>query len=1229
MTCTGSRTGRIASLLSLLVVVSFGAAAQTTGPAVSLSPTSLSFGNQDVNFSSQPQSVTLTNTGSATLNITKLKIIGTNANSFTQSYDCGTSVLAGASCTISVTFTPSSTPGAKSASVQLTDNAPASPQLVPLSGTGIEPVITLSPAKVAFPAQLVGTTSAVETLTVKNGASGTDTLRISSISLTGNFQQTNTCASPVPVGSQCIISLTFTPAASGASSGVLTLTDNAAGKTQTVQLTGTGSAIIVSPLNLIFGSQVVGTASAPQTVTLSNQGTSSLTVTGVTTTGDFSESNSCIPSVGPGLSCTISIVFTPSVAGVRVGTLQINDSDPTSPQTVSLSGTATSPSAISLSATSLSFPTQLVGTTSKSQSVTLTNNGLGSISVTSVLATGDFVVSNGCGRSIAGGGQCTLMITFHPSAGGVRTGTVTITDSDPSSPQTVSLTGTGTYIKFSKAALTFPSVILVGNSSVAQSVTLTNTATTGISFSSIAPSGDFGQTNTCGTGISAGANCTVTVTFSPTNSGLRTGAITFIDTDPGTPQTVALSGTGTFVHITPASLSFGSLPVFTNSSTKTVTLSNTSGAAMTFAGILASGDFSDTNDCGTSLSGGLSCTISVTFSPTVAGSRTGSVTFNDTDATNIQTVALSGTGQSTTSSVTIAPRAFSLTPVQSVQFSANTNVTWSVDGFVGGNGTTTGTISATGLYSASAGPGSHLITATSTSNTSQTAVAQVFVTNFPGSFTWRYDNSRDGQNLQETVLNTANVNPNQFGLLASYPVDGQVYAQPLYVPNVNIPGKGAFNVVYVTTENDSVYAFDADGVATAPLWQTSFINPAAGITTVPASAVQSDSVMPVIGVTSTPVIDPSTGTLYVVPYTEENGIFIYRLHALDITTGAEKFGGPSLPIGASVPGNGSGSVNGIINFTAFKQNQRPALLLLNGVVYVAFASGHMDNDPYHGWVLGFGAQSLKLQAVYNATPDGYKGGVWQSGAGPAADSSGNIYVLTGNGTFDANTGGVDFGDSVLKITSSNLTLYDYFTPNNEAALSATDEDLSSSGAAVLPDQLGPFPHLLITGGKDGTLYLLNRDNMGQFQVGSDSQIPQSLPGILPGIFATPAYWQNNIYLAALGDVLVQFRLLNGQLSPGPISQTVVIYPYPGASPVVTSNGSNDGIVWTLLDTTNSGPAILRANDAANIAVEFYDSNQSGTRDQLDAGVKFAVPMVANGKVYVGTSAHLAIYGLLP
>jgi hypothetical protein len=322
-------------------------------------------------------------------------------------------------------------------------------------------------------------------------------------------------------------------------------------------------------------------------------------------------------------------------------------------------------------------------------------------------------------------------------------------------------------------------------------------------------------------------------------------------------------------------------------------------------------------------------------------------------------------------------------------------------------------------------------------------------------------------------------------------------ASPLYVANVNIPGKGLRNVVYVATEHDSVYAFDADGSQSAPLWQVSFIDPAHGITTVPpADTGETGDITPEIGITGSPVIDPSTNTLYVVAKTKEgsggNTTYVHRLHALDIATGSEKLGGPVV-IQGSVQGTGDGTSGGQVPFLSLRENQRAALLLNNGVVYVAFAS-HGDNPPYHGWVFGYSASTLQRTMVYNVTPNGEGGGIWQSGDGLAADSSGNVFFVTGDGTFDANSGGRDYGDSIIKISSAGAVL-DYFTPHDHATMNAGDLDLGSGGTILLPDQPGAHTHLALSAGKNGTIYVVDRDNMGHYQTGNDNQIVQAIVNI--------------------------------------------------------------------------------------------------------------------------------------
>jgi hypothetical protein len=505
-----------------------------------------------------------------------------------------------------------------------------------------------------------------------------------------------------------------------------------------------------------------------------------------------------------------------------------------------------------------------------------------------------------------------------------------------------------------------------------------------------------------------------------------------------------------------------------------------------------------------------------------------------------------------------------------------------------------------------------------------------------GTFTYKNDEGRTGQNRNETTLTPANVNSNRFGKLFSCPVDGYVYTQPLYVANVSIAG-GIHNVVYVGTEHDSVYAFDADNQSCQQLWKTSFIDPARGVTTVPAADVNGEDIGPEIGITGTPVIDPQSKTLYVVARTKENGLYFHRLHALDITTGAERPGSPVV-IQATVPGSGYDSVAGHITFNTLTENERPALLLKNGIVYFAFGA-LSDLDPYHGWVFGYDT-SLRQVAVFNATPNGQRGGVWQSGAGLSADPNGNIYAVTGNGTFDQQSGGLscanplagcDFGDTTLKF-NSNLTLTDFFTPFNQADLEAVDLDLGSTTALVLPDQPGPVPHLLLVGGKEGKLYLLNRDTLGRFHVGDDSQIVQSFLASFPGIFNTPAIWENNVYVGGRDDSMTLFRLQNGRFNPTtPVSVTNETFSYPGVNPTISSNGSTNGIVWALETGAfaTHGPAILRAYDATNLANELYSSTDAGTRDQAGPAVKFTVPTVANGKVFVGTQNQLTVFGPLP
>jgi hypothetical protein len=686
---------------------------------------------------------------------------------------------------------------------------------------------------------------------------------------------------------------------------------------------------------------------------------------------------------------------------------------------------------------------------------------------------------------------------------------------------------------------------------------------------------------------------------------------------------------------------FGNQATGTTSPAQPVTMTNTGTATLNITSIAVTGanstDFAQTNNCGTSLAPAANCVINVTFTPTTTGTRGSAVTITDNAQPNPQTITLTGTG----TGFSVSPAVTTLTYTMTQQFTTlngSGTVAWSVDG-VGGGSSTVGTITTTGLYTPPASVGTHTVTATT--STSQTGSATVYISNYSGTYTFHNDNLRTGQNLNETVLTPANVNSLQFGKLFSYTTDGISHASPLYVANVNIPGKGFHNVVYVATEHDSVYAFDADGLSSTPLWKVSFINPAAGVTSVPAADTQeTGDIFPEIGITGTPVIDSTSGTMYVVAKTKEGTTnYVQRLHALDITTGGEKFGGPVV-IQASVTGSGAGSQGGVLPFNPLRENQRPALLLNNGVVYFGFAS-HGDRAPYHGWVLGYDATTLQQVMVYSDSPNGTQGGIWQSGLGPAADSAGNVYFMTGNGTFDANSGGLDYGDSFVKLSPAGAVV-DYFTPHDQNIMDTNNWDLASSGPMLLPDQSGANPHLLVGSGKTGTLYLINRDNMGQYNANNDNQIVQSLVNIFPngtpepGNYSAPVYFNGYVYFSPINDAIQAFQLNNGLLTTSPTSLSPVIYSYPGASLAISANGSTNGILWAIQrndpntqDPGNTAPGVLRAYTATNVGTELYNSGQAGTRDALDFAAKFTIPLVANGKVFVLTNGHLTAFGLLP
>lgn len=492
--------------------------------------------------------------------------------------------------------------------------------------------------------------------------------------------------------------------------------------------------------------------------------------------------------------------------------------------------------------------------------------------------------------------------------------------------------------------------------------------------------------------------------------------------------------------------------------------------------------------------------------------------------------------------------------------------------------------------------------------------------------TWHNDNARTGQNLREYTLTLSNVNVKTFGKVFSIPVDGKVDAQPLYVHELEVPNRGLRNVLFVATEHDSLYAIDAD--SGQEIWHVRLLG--AGET--PSDNRNCGQITPEIGTTATPVINRqqrSHGVLYAVSMSKDaQGRYKQTLHAVDLQNGSEQLGGP-VEIHATFPG--------APDFDPKQYAERAALLLANGTIYTTWTS-HCDINPYNGWLIAYNARTLKQTASLNLTPNGEEGAIWQSGAGPAADPGGNVYTMVANGTFDrtVNSTGFpshgDFGNSFLKISASKGRLHvaDYFTMFNVEAENASDGDLGSGGPLVLPemrDASGRTRRLVVGAGKDLSIYLLNRDAMGKFHA-DRNDIYQELPKAMKHNFARPipAYFNGSLYYASTEDTLRQYRFQNARLIPTPVSETALKFIYPGATPSISANGSLDAIVWAL---ENSNPAVLHAYDAKDLSHELYNSNQAPAgRDHFGSGNKFITPMIANGKVYVGTTNGVGVFGLL-
>ncbi len=977
----------------------------------------------------------------------------------------------------------------------------------------------------------------------------------------------------------------------------------------TVGSSSSGS-VTVSPTNLGFGNQVVNTTSAPMNVTVANGTANALSIGTPSVTGNFLiSSNNCGTSLAANSNCTIGVEFQPTATGTLTGTLTITDSlDSGSPHTVGLSGSG------------VSATTCTANPVSPSVTICSPNNGttVGSPFQVSAAAydtahpvTAMKLYLDSVGVYTVNAAQLSTTLT---ASSGSHNVTVNAWDSSGAVFKSTSL------IKVSVAAA--PSVTpsnlafttqMVNTTSAAQNVTLNNPTAGTLTVSTPTITGDFQISNNgCGTSLAANSSCIIQVEFQPTATGTRTGTLTVTDSpDSGSPHAVSLIGTGAdALSANPRSLAFGDQALNLTSSPQSVKLTNVGSSTLTVT-IATSAPYSEGDNCNGSLNAGATCTATVTFTPTTTGQQNGSLSISYNASGSPLTVPLTGAGV-TVASIAVNPANPTISISGTKQFTAtasysdNTTADVSSVASWSSSDTTVATINSQGLATGLA-TGSSTIQASYAGVNGSTTLTVASAPAFSGVLTFHNDNLRTGANTAETVLTPANVNVNNFGKVASFTVDGRIYAQPLYVPNVNVNGT-VHNVVYVVTESDSVYAFDADAVGNGPLWKRNFLNSSAGITTVSSSTVGSN-VMPQIGITGTPVIDPATGTLYCLADTNENGTYHWRLHALDIGNGADKFGG-NVDVTAS-------------GFTPEFHLQRPGLLLANGNVYFAFGSNG-DHNTWHGWVFAYDAGTLMAVGVYNVTPGGNGGGIWMGAGGLGADANGDIYFETGNGTNNISTGGSALSDSFVKLNASAQRI-DYFSPSNHGSLDCCDLDMASGGQLLLPDQSGSFPHIMIGGGKTGVLYVINRDNMGQFN-STTNNIIQTLSGAVSAIYSQPSFWNGRMYIAASTDALKAFLVSNGTLPSGANMQTGNSFTFPGANVSISANRTSNGIAWA--ENFNSASSILYAYDANNLGTTLWNSNQNATRDSLGQGEKFMAPTIANGKVYIGTTSKLIVYGLL-
>ena len=909
--------------------------------------------------------------------------------------------------------------------------------------------------------------------------------------------------------------------------------------------------------------------------------------------------------------------------------------DPPPPQTAESITVSVSPTSVSVQAGQTQTFTATVNHDSKNQGVTWTLSGTGC----SGAACGTLSAT-----SSASGAPVTYTAPVSlPNAANVTLTATSVTDETKSSAATISLTPPPLTVSVApaaaavhtNAALKFTATVQNDAQNKGVTWTLSGTGCTGAAcgtLSSSSSASGAAVTYTAPATVPNPASVTLTAT-SVSNSGISGAATITISVPPGPPITVSVSPKNETMLIN-TSHSF------------TATVKNdaqSKGVTWTLSGAGCSGA-----SCGMVSSSSSASGTAITYTAPGTAPNPGTVMLTATSAAD-PTASASATITIFTIpadlKVSILPKRGGLTVSQSLKFTAtvqsdpsNQGVTWTASG-----GSFTNTTSSSAIYQAPTNTGSYTITATSVLDPTKSATATIGVTDLAGVITYHNSGSRSGVNSQEYALTRSNVDSSTFGKLFSCSVDGAVYPQPLWVANLRIRG-GTHNVIFAATAQDTVYAFDADISPCVKYWSKHLV-PSGEEPPTQTDIGSFD--MPVWGIVGTPVIDLATKTLYVVTKTKTSGTNCrtagschQRLHALNLSDGSEANGGPvEITSSITVPGTGDGSSGGQVPFDPWHENQRPGLALWNDTVYVSWGS-HEDQTPWHGWVIGFDKSTLQPTKFFNATPNGEGAGIWMSGGAPAIDTNGNLYVITGNGDFDDSNN--NFGDSFLKL-DADLSLVDWMTPADQADMSMHNWDLGAGGAAVLIDlPSAQFPHLLIGGGKmgsgnQGELYLLNRDGMGNLE-GSGPQIVQKF-AVGSWLYATPAFWNNTLFIAGKGGRMLSFKLdpTVPQFNTTPASQSKNTYPGRGTTPAVSSKGNSEGILWAIdaaqygpmTDSTGTGPSVLHAYDATDLNWELWNSSQAGSRDQAGNAVKFTVPTIANGKVYIGTTSEIDVYGLLP